>query len=231
MGIGETLDNSVHLIGIKQEKYNARTKMIISSTSTGLAEEFVITKSLATLKQDICRSILSSQFFKMKQNEYIDSENEEIRTELQRDYSVIFDSIYRRLESRISVPGLLNGIYSYVYENVHRVRKIRIGDNDEDEFTFTCLARDNTDSGRIKEYFVTRQYNVNLVSDASPIFGRFVAKRNSSNVLEVLALAEEAATGSGFVRKTKLAEAVYAGMLASSGYPSSKILSPTIVFL
>ena len=79
----------------------------------------------------------------------------------------------------------------FEFVNAYRRRKIFIDNDEEFEFTFTCLVR-NRKSKQLKEYFVSPTYNINLVAAPRPaIAGRFIFAYDEQRRLVLRALAEE----------------------------------------
>jgi hypothetical protein len=75
-----------------------------------------------------------------------------------------------------------------------------------------CVVRSN---GRIKDYFVTREYNVNEAYDGMPMLGRFIFSRDRNGTLVMVAMAEEAAAMSKSTRRSSLIEILYIGCRSS----------------
>jgi hypothetical protein len=144
----------------------------------------------------------------MRSEEYLNTDLEQVRAELERDeeLSDTFASIYKpREKSAWNVFFLWNND-EYVYENAYKVRTVHVGNVVMDEQTIACINRSD---GRIKDYFVSKAYNVNLVEDGLPVLGRFIFSRNAGGNLVLLALAEESAVGTGLVRKSSFIEMTY----------------------
>ena len=142
----------------------------------------------------------------MRHEDYVNMDDEDVRSELKNEYADIFHSIFVRVQSENQAfPP------EYVYENAYKVRTTHVLGRNEEEYTITCITRGRI-SRRIKEYFVTRPYNVNLVPLKPEILGRFVFSRAPNNNLVLLAMAEESAHEWEWVRKTNLRYMVYVNL-------------------
>jgi hypothetical protein len=108
----------------------------------------------------------------------------------------------------------------FVYENNYRIQPIYFGDDAIlNEYVFSCFTRDRQ-IGEVREYFVSQEYNLTeTMPNSSPLAGRFVFCYDEENELSLNALAEEAAIGSTFVDKTRVAELYYLKFRANN-YPS-----------
>ena len=86
----------------------------------------------------------------------------------------------------------------------------------------------------LNAYFVTRQYNVNLLSDQSSIFGRFIFSRKNGNLV-LLAMAEQPALEmiAELLQNSKFAEVMYVDFVnaALGEYQPSKYRNITYFFL
>lgn len=151
------------------------------------------------IKKKLCQNILTSHFFKMRKVDWVAIDHEKIREELKRCNRTMFYDIFHEYEYQYNY--LSSDIkYGYDYVNLYRERTIRIGELQEvHEFAFTCPARE---SGIIKEYFVSRAYNVNAMTNplyAYPIAGRFIFSRDengNNDALKIVAMAEDSPLGS-----------------------------------
>ena len=140
------------------------------------------------VKKNICKKIFNSPPFKLTGHDWVDTDLEHVRNELQTRYPDIFNRIFTRKET------ILSGDH-YAYENRYRLFPVRFEDIVYVDSTFSCLVRFLL-TGQIKEFFVTQAYNTNVVRGGHPIAGRFLFRRNDhdtplSATLE--ALAEEPA--------------------------------------
>jgi hypothetical protein len=149
----------------------------------------------------------------MRREEYVDMEAEEVLAQLTTAHPDVLNSVYRRLDS--------SDIYEY--ENAYREQKVRVEGIELPEYVITCLAKD-VDGRSFKEYFVTRQYNVNSVAAAAHIYGRFVFWHDPVKKASVLlALAEQPATAWKMGEQDKSAEALYADHISASAYVPSEL--------
>ena len=147
-------------------------------------QEITQPQKRANIKKQICKSILGATYFKMYKQEWVDLDNEEIRSELKEHYGNIFDKIFERSDSSSS---------SFRYENMYQLREIQIKSTYYKEFGFICPVR-GTESHKVEEFIVSREYDVNLVDEYYPIAGRFIFAPNDVNKFTLLALAEESGT-------------------------------------
>lgn len=97
---------------------------------------------------------------------------------------------------------------NYKYKNYYTSRRVHVDSVDENEYTITCLVREN--EGNIKEYFVSRQYDVNIVPNGLPVFGRFIFHHGPDNKLTLSAMAEEPAILLPTFGNSRFAEVLYA---------------------
>lgn len=114
----------------------------------------------------------------MRREEHIDVDDEKVRADLKNTHRDFFNSIFKWY---MKWPHLIT---DYKYEN--KYRSIRVGASDQKEYAITCLVKD--DQLGIKKYFVSERYNVNIVVNDRPIFGRFIFDGS-----KLLAMAEEPA--------------------------------------
>jgi hypothetical protein len=157
----------------------------------------------------------------MRREEYVDVDNRDVRAELKNDHPEWFlNSIFKRRDSNAGSLYTLLWRWDddYEYENAYRLRSIRVGNEYRDDWTITCLVRGAV-SRRIKEYFVSKMYNVNFVADGLPILGRFIFSRNPRDELVLQALAEEPVAWFYKTAKFRLAEFIYAD-LSRETFPS-----------
>lgn len=79
----------------------------------------------------------------------------------------------------------------YKYKNYYTLRTVHVNGVDREDYTITCLVRNQ--SGVIQEYFVTQQYNANIIPNKLPVLARFIFSRDLDNQLLLRAMAEEPA--------------------------------------
>lgn len=154
--------------------------LFLKNSFTGLGappQESKNSHKRTIVKKHICSSIFSSHYFELRRVESVDVDNIEVRTQLKNNYQEIFESIFKRYQKWGPF------ITDYKYVNAYKI--IEIGETKR-EYVFQCLVKDS--QSRIQRYFVTQHYNVNIVANAPPIFGRFIFDGSM-----LLALAEEAA--------------------------------------
>jgi hypothetical protein len=173
-------------------------------------------KARKSIKNRICASIFTSYFFEMRSEEYLDTDDERVRNELKSDHSAIYWSIFKVSDNPVS---WFDWGDDYEYENAYKERRVRVGNAAKYEHTIECVVRSR---GQIKDYFVSREYNVNLVHDGLPIVGRFIFTRDSRGNVVLLALAEEAAAESNFLRKSNLLEIAYITFRANERHVRSR---------
>jgi hypothetical protein len=118
------------------------------------------------IRRKICKSIFDNPSFRLYAENWINVDPKDIRAELRENHPLIFNRIFTKRET------LLDDNY-YEYENRYRMVRIRFEGHVHVEYTFICLLR-HQQSHEIKEYYVTQEYNVNLVVGARPIAGRFL---------------------------------------------------------
>jgi hypothetical protein len=135
----------------------------------------------------------------MRSEEYLDTDSKQVRAELKHDLS---DNSFRSIYKEKRWCSFIGCRRSYKYENAYKVRPVCdvYTANCEEEDVFTCVVKSD---GRVREYFVTREYNVNTVDNSRPILGRFIlsATHATNEGLVPLAIAEEAAMESRPMRR------------------------------
>lgn len=136
-------------------------------------------------KNVICSHIFGSVFFDANGEDVVDLIEQEIRdTLLQHNLLTVYEDIYD------DYP--FNG---GKFLNQYTCRKVLVGENTFEEAVFRCLCRKRDESKNLIEYFLSSIYDVNesTHSEATLIRARFVFTYNSSNILRVVAIAEEPA--------------------------------------
>lgn len=158
------------------------------------------------IKKHICRSIFRRYFFKLRGEKFVNIDDKKIYQELKESYRDTFDSIFIKKSKNTSLTYMSG---NYKYKNYYTSRTIHALGTDKEEYTFICLVRDES-LGTIKKYFVSQPYNVNLVPNVLPIFGRFIFSPNEiDNKSTLIAMAEEETVQVDFYRKSKLSEVMY----------------------
>ena len=142
---------------------------------------------------------------------WVNTDRKDIQEELRESHREAFDTIYQEYQIPY-VPFLL---YTFIYENEYRRRRVRICDKETgDEHVIICVARDKL-SERLSVYYVSRPYDVNEMNtetetNSYPIAGRFIfSPDDESKSLRVIAMAEDGAIESRFVRLSKLSTLYY----------------------
>lgn len=148
---------------------------------------------------------MTSHFFKMHRIRWVNLDLEWVQEQLRTNHRGLFFSIFDEYEYESRYCAPLSG-YGYEYQNRYKIRRVRIGHKEEDEYTFRCVAK-NLISAKIEEYFVTRPYNVNAIDSSYPIAGRFVLTQDEENdeILKIVAMAEAHAIESAGLILNKIA--------------------------
>jgi hypothetical protein len=165
-------------------------------------------KERASIKKNICKNIFHSPYFKARGERWINTDLQKVRKNLRTQNRPIFTLLFKRSEN----PRFTGFSDIYQYDNPYQLMRTSYVDNDghpADENVILCLVRDYAQQDLMKEYFVSREYNVNLVEGAYPIVGRIIFSSNNANELVIEAMAEESAISAEFLRKSRTVESLY----------------------
>lgn len=157
------------------------------------------------VKENICKNIFSSPFFEKRSEGWVNTDLNTVRKKLKNySKSVYYDTTFRKpLKSSNSSRQYFNPyeLKTTVYRNANGTVA--------NENVFLCIVADSDSEQWFKEYYISREYNVNSVENAFPIVGRFIFSMNALQELKLEALAEESAILWDFVRRVKLTESFY----------------------
>lgn len=151
----------------------------------------------ALIKKKICEKIFTSPLFQKRRLQWIDVDDLSSYMELFDLYQHIFQAIYKKS---------LNSIL-YVYDNPYTERAFLYDLNSESDYMFLCPVKERR-SQKIKSFYVSREYDVNLVTVGPPIAGRFVFGYDANDLI-LQAFAEESATESTAKHKARIIEYRY----------------------
>jgi hypothetical protein len=139
--------------------------------------------------KNLCKNIFKAPYFRTNQEYWVNADTRSVRSELKENHEDAFQTIYKKLERQSTSIRLRGNDYKYV--NAYQRRKIFVENDEKSEYLFTCLVTDRK-SKRLKEYFVSPAYNVNLAPvPQSAIAGRFIFAYDDQRKLILRAMAEE----------------------------------------
>lgn len=146
------------------------------------------------LKKQICKSIFSSFHFDYQHETPIIPSHRQIRHELKHSYRDIYNQLFCDPQK-----SQIRSMRRKKCSNPWTIHTVSVPEHHQewvkDEIVFMCLVRENH-TGLIKQYFVSREYNLGSVthhSNEDYIAGRFVFEFRSSDPLSLHALAEQPA--------------------------------------
>lgn len=156
------------------------------------------------LRRNLCERIFRSNYFEENGEDWIDVYDKKVIQSLKFENDVLF-KVWFKLSKNPVARFTRYGGSKYLFRNGYRRFAVSVGNLHQIDYAFECLVRDRR-TGQIKEYFVSRAYNVNMSQLLLPIGARFIFSFDRENdKLMVHALAEKPV----YIRKLSDVESFY----------------------